>query len=89
MKMMKQSGILCSVNPLVPPTGRKFGVLFYYFFFFFAAKIDNQEERIDSFMDILRMIVYVNVYNFECIYFQLYLFSINTNHCSVGIKFAN
>ena len=39
-----------------------------FIFFFFAAKIDNQEERIDSFMDILRMIVYVNVYNFECIY---------------------
>ena len=66
MKMMKQSGILCPVNPLVPPTGRKFGVLFYCIFF--AAKIDNQEERIDSSMDILRTIVNVNVYNFECIY---------------------
>ena len=72
MKMMKQSGVLCSVNPLVPPTGRKFGVLCY--FIFFAAKIDNQEERIDSSMDILRTIINVNVYNFECIYI---LFSFN------------
>ena len=69
MKMMKQSGILCSVNPLVPPIGRKFGVLFY--FIFFATKIDNQEKRIDSSMDILRTNVNVNVYNFECIYLLL------------------
>ena len=65
MKMMKQSGILCSVNPLVPPQAEN---LEFLFFFFLAAKIDNQEERIDSSMDILRTIVNVNVYNFECMY---------------------
>ena len=66
MKIMKQSGILCSVNPLVPPQAENFE--FFFFFFLLAAKIDNQEERIDSSMDILRTIVNVNVYNFECIY---------------------
>ena len=65
MKMMKQSGILCSVNPLVPPQAEN---LEFYFILFLAVKIDNQEERIDSSMDILRTIVNVNVYNFECIY---------------------
>ena len=55
-------------KPFGTSTGRKFGVLFYFIFFFLAVKIDNQEERIDSSMDILRTIVNVNVYNFECIY---------------------
>ena len=68
MKIMKQSGILCSVNPLVPPQAENLEFYFILYYFFLAVKIDNQEERIDSSMDILRTIVNVNVYNFECIY---------------------